>query len=340
MQPIIVLTFLLALAAGLISLTLVSSRSQHHFSPVTQGLVAPLLFYNLWILVWLVFQYVEATVVSALPPGQGRLLVAGLFWLSMAICIQWGATYLAFTLSAIHRVPPVEAIRNIRKTAFRLVGAAAVLCLVLLALHQEHYIRPISRALNSLTFLTVAILSIRFWLGTRRMKEQTTSRKLGTLAAAYSLIFTTLALLVLWNRFSASIPQPRFVILAVSLEMTYNLVTVLWIHAFDATAIATVPAPAPPSLEKIPTRSLTETYGISKREGEVIQLVCQGRTNQEIADTLFISLKTVKDHNYRIFQKTGVRNRVELTQLVRGLSPDAGPEPELGAVYAPPLADA
>ncbi|HJW73715.1 MAG TPA: LuxR C-terminal-related transcriptional regulator [Geothrix sp.] len=331
------LTFLLALAAGLISLTLVSSRSQHHFSPVTQGLVSPLLFYNLWILVWLVFQYVDATVLPALPPSQGRLLVAGLIWLSMVICIQWGATYLAFTLSAINRVPPVEAIGSIRKAAYKLVGSAAVLCLVLLALHQEHLIRPVSRALNSLTFLTVAILSIRFWLGTRRRTGETSSRKLGTLAGAYSLIFTTLALLVLWNRFSASIPPHRFVILAVSLEMTYNLVTMLWIHAFDPTAIATISTPVPTSLEKIPTRSLTETYGISKREGEVIQLVCQGRTNQEIADTLFISLKTVKDHNYRIFQKTGVRNRVELTQLVRGLPPEAEPQPR--SVYAPPLAE-
>jgi DNA-binding CsgD family transcriptional regulator len=78
-----------------------------------------------------------------------------------------------------------------------------------------------------------------------------------------------------------------------------------------------------------PSPSLSGAFGISKREEEVILLVCQGLTNQEIADTLFISLKTVKDHNYRIFQKTGVRNRVELTQLVRRLAQETQPSSQM-----------
>lgn len=55
-------------------------------------------------------------------------------------------------------------------------------------------------------------------------------------------------------------------------------------------------------------------YGLSKREREVAALLCRGRTNQEIADTLFVAVQTIKDHNYRIFQKAGVRNRTELTR--------------------------
>lgn len=58
-------------------------------------------------------------------------------------------------------------------------------------------------------------------------------------------------------------------------------------------------------------------YEISKREREVIQLICKGQTNQEISDALFISLQTVKDHIHRIFIKTGVKNRVQLTNMIR-----------------------
>lgn len=58
-------------------------------------------------------------------------------------------------------------------------------------------------------------------------------------------------------------------------------------------------------------------YEISKREREVIQLICKGQTNQEIGDALFISLQTVKDHIHRIFIKTGVKNRVQLTNMIR-----------------------
>ena len=61
---------------------------------------------------------------------------------------------------------------------------------------------------------------------------------------------------------------------------------------------------------------MAEKYEISKREAEIVELICKGMSNQEISDSLFISLQTVKDHVYRIFTKTGVKNRVQLTNLV------------------------
>jgi DNA-binding NarL/FixJ family response regulator len=60
---------------------------------------------------------------------------------------------------------------------------------------------------------------------------------------------------------------------------------------------------------------LTERFRITNREQEIIALICRGKTNQEIADTLFISLQTVKDHNHNIFRKTGVSNRVQIARL-------------------------
>jgi len=56
---------------------------------------------------------------------------------------------------------------------------------------------------------------------------------------------------------------------------------------------------------------------ISKREAEVIRQICRGLSNQEISETLFISLQTVKDHIHHIFLKTGVKNRVQLTNMIR-----------------------
>ncbi len=63
--------------------------------------------------------------------------------------------------------------------------------------------------------------------------------------------------------------------------------------------------------------SFAEEFKISKREEDVIREVLQGKTNREIGEALFISLQTVKDHLYRIFQKTGVRSRVQLINLVQ-----------------------
>jgi DNA-binding NarL/FixJ family response regulator len=70
----------------------------------------------------------------------------------------------------------------------------------------------------------------------------------------------------------------------------------------------------------IPLGKICKKYKISKREQEVILLICEGKANKEIEDELFISLQTVKDHIYRIYQKTGVKNRVQLTNLFRHAS--------------------
>ena len=56
---------------------------------------------------------------------------------------------------------------------------------------------------------------------------------------------------------------------------------------------------------------------LSQREVEVLRLVAEGRTNQEIADYLFISLNTGKTHVRHIFQCLDARNRAEAISLAR-----------------------
>ncbi|MGH1489720.1 MAG: response regulator [Acidimicrobiales bacterium] len=51
---------------------------------------------------------------------------------------------------------------------------------------------------------------------------------------------------------------------------------------------------------------------LSEREEEVLKLVATGKTNSEIADTLYISLATAKTHLNHLSNKIGARNRVEL----------------------------
>lgn len=58
-------------------------------------------------------------------------------------------------------------------------------------------------------------------------------------------------------------------------------------------------------------------YEISKRESEIVWEICTGKTNKAIAEKLFITLQTVKDHTHRIYTKTNVKSRVQLANLVR-----------------------
>jgi DNA-binding CsgD family transcriptional regulator len=54
-----------------------------------------------------------------------------------------------------------------------------------------------------------------------------------------------------------------------------------------------------------------DTFGLSPREGEVLVLIAEGRTNREIGERLFISQKTVGVHVGNILAKLRVSGRVE-----------------------------
>ena len=63
--------------------------------------------------------------------------------------------------------------------------------------------------------------------------------------------------------------------------------------------------------------ALKRRFSISARETEVLGLLRDGLTNQEIADRLFVSITTVKSHLSHLYEKTGTRNRVELLRIIR-----------------------
>ena len=53
---------------------------------------------------------------------------------------------------------------------------------------------------------------------------------------------------------------------------------------------------------------------LTKRENEVLRQVAIGKTNSEVANQLFISVKTVETHKTNILSKLGLRNTAELVK--------------------------
>lgn len=84
---------------------------------------------------------------------------------------------------------------------------------------------------------------------------------------------------------------------------------------------ADIPPFLPPDPLQMPRgiEDFIRKHEISPREAEIIAEICNGLSNQEIADKLFITLQTVKDHTSRIYSKTNVRNRMQLMTLVRAM---------------------
>lgn len=71
---------------------------------------------------------------------------------------------------------------------------------------------------------------------------------------------------------------------------------------------------------------------LSPREREVLDLVAQGYTNQQIADRLGISVKTVETYRSRLVEKLGLRSRADLVRYafdsgLLGTGPQTGEHP-------------
>lgn len=66
--------------------------------------------------------------------------------------------------------------------------------------------------------------------------------------------------------------------------------------------------------------SLVSQLELSKRELEILSLLAQGHSNQEIAAKLFVSLSTVKTHIQNLFEKLDVKRRIQAVEKAKRLS--------------------
>lgn len=65
------------------------------------------------------------------------------------------------------------------------------------------------------------------------------------------------------------------------------------------------------------SKSSLEEYKVTDRESVVINLICDGLTNKEIAGRLNISVNTVNNHVANILEKVGARSRVDLMRMLK-----------------------
>ena len=68
-------------------------------------------------------------------------------------------------------------------------------------------------------------------------------------------------------------------------------------------------------LRRVETGEERERYdGLTTREKEILTLIAQGLSNQQIAEKLYISIKTVQTHRAHILEKLGLHDRTELVR--------------------------
>ena len=87
-------------------------------------------------------------------------------------------------------------------------------------------------------------------------------------------------------------------------------------QALAAQGAVTMPTSSPAGPSSVPQAPKASTYpdGLTAREVEVLRLVAQGLTNEQVAQRLLISPRTVDTHLTSIYSKIGVSSRSAATR--------------------------
>jgi len=72
-----------------------------------------------------------------------------------------------------------------------------------------------------------------------------------------------------------------------------------------------------PSMNYKSSTATKNDFNLTKRELQILKLVLQGMTNQDIADQLNISKRTAEVHRFNLMKKMKVKNPVELANKAR-----------------------
>ncbi len=140
----------------------------------------------------------------------------------------------------------------------------------------------------------------------------------------YGLFLALMLFLLKWLELRFIIIDRAFEIYIGSIALIFTLLGIWLALKFSKPKVNTV------VVEKEIYRSSASNFkvneeelnklGLSKRELEVLQLMAEGLSNQEIGERLFLSLSTVKTHTSRLFEKLDVKRRTQAIEKGKRLS--------------------
>ena len=309
-QQLTVLGLIMALISGLVAITLLVRLLHLYPLRFLRVLLDCLLWFNLLVVLGVAFHHLADLLSSE---WERALTVIILDLMAVLKLLFLGAFLEASALLTGARLGD-----RFRKGCRLVAGSWLILLILLTVVALPLGFADAALLAHSLfeVFILVGLVTTVFYYQFR--SSRLTQRGLRAGSRIFFAVHLSLFSIMLISMLAGSVLETsglwQVQLLNPLLMFFYNALAAMWAFRY-------VPAlePVLESERRIPSDlgSRLERFGITNREREVIELICQGKSNQEIADCLFISLQTVKDHVYSVFQKTGVKNRVHLVNLWR-----------------------
>lgn len=297
-DPLTSLLLVLALATGLGSAIFVAQNVETSQAEFYRYYLTHILLFNLLILAGLVYRFIQPQ--GTLSPALVPLALA----LMAALKLGW---LYAFAVTSRLLVRPA-----LRPGFTRTLSRAALVVLVSYVLliglawfgSLKNLLQAAMIALEILVLGGAVLASAMVTVEARRVPKGRRKHSLVVFGAFHLVLLLVVVATMVFSWLRPGPQESTQTLVNSVFLLLFNLFPAFWVRRFQPTPGQTV-------------SDRFNTLGITVREKQIVQLIQAGRTNQEIADELFISIATVKDHNNNLFRKCGVRNRVELANLFR-----------------------
>ena len=113
--------------------------------------------------------------------------------------------------------------------------------------------------------------------------------------------------------FTFEIPDSLKLLTTACSYFLFNLVPLIWIRYYFLEYANSILKYVE---ERAVLATIFEKHNITQREQDIVKLLLEGKSNREIADSLFIAIPTVKNHIRSLYQKLRVKTRYELIHFI------------------------
>ncbi len=139
----------------------------------------------------------------------------------------------------------------------------------------------------------------------------------------YGVALAVLLFLLKWLEFHFIIINNAYEVYAGAIAVVFTLLGIWLALKLTKPKVETVVVEKPVYISHVsdflPNQQELERLNISRRELEVLELMAEGLSNQEISARLFVSLNTIKTHSSNLFDKMDVKRRTQAIEMAKRL---------------------
>jgi DNA-binding CsgD family transcriptional regulator len=139
----------------------------------------------------------------------------------------------------------------------------------------------------------------------------------------YGVVLAVLMFLLKWLEFHFIIISNAYEVYVGAIAVFFTLLGIWLALKLTKPKVQTIVVEKPvyrnDAADFSPNQHELERLNLSRRELEVLELMAEGLSNQEISARLFVSLNTIKTHSSNLFEKMEVKRRTQAIEMAKRL---------------------